>query len=221
MIDGRGLSTVELCDVHKRQGGREGGCRRRGKRLDGSGSRVVGVAFWEGQTSRGQECTFSSFARSPTEYKFATLSPWRERYPRRSEFPDTRRAPEDRHHPLRPLRMDFEVPRSSIPPRIPITRLPIYSSWWKIIAALFATRENGRVRSISEQGRLVRTAAAVTATSSTGGIPSLWISRRFEKYLYVRTYVIVSRCRGYARRRTFLRIKRGRVGRLNGERRWW
>lgn len=70
------------------------------------------MAFWEGQTSRGQECAFSSFARSPSEYKFATLSSWRGRYPHRREFSDTAGVPGAGAATLD--RMDFEF----LPPRL-------------------------------------------------------------------------------------------------------
>lgn len=96
------------------------------------------MAFWEGQTSRGQECTFSSFARSPLEYKFATLSSWRERYPHRREFSDTAGVPEASTATLTEWISNFFHPHRL---RIPITRLPIYSSRWKITASLFASVE--------------------------------------------------------------------------------
>lgn len=96
------------------------------------------MAFWEGQTSRGQECTFSSFARSPSEYKFATLSSRRERYPHRREFSDTAGVPEASTATLTEWISNFFHPHRLW---IPITRLPIYSSRWKITASLFASVE--------------------------------------------------------------------------------
>lgn len=113
--------------------------RSNGKRRKRRGrSGLGGVAFWEGQTSRGQECTFSSFARSPLEYKFATLSSWRERYPHRREFSDTAGVPEASTATLTEWISNFFHPHRL---RIPITRLPIYSSRWKITASLFASVE--------------------------------------------------------------------------------
>lgn len=98
---------------------------------------MMGVAWWEGQSSRGQECTFSSFARSPLEYKFATLSPWRETL---SLSPPpaipvglyaTSSTPETSSNNLQPLRMDFEFLDTPLPSHSPsdspTTRLPIYS----------------------------------------------------------------------------------------------
>lgn len=82
---------------------------------------MMGVAWWEGQSSRGQECTFSSFARSPLEYKFATLSPWRETL---SLSPPpaipvglyaTSSTPETSSNNLQPLRMDFEFLDTPLP----------------------------------------------------------------------------------------------------------
>lgn len=107
--------------------------RKRRKRHERSGLEGVGVAFWEGQTSRGQECTFSSFARSPSEYKFATLSSWRGRYPHRREFSDTAGViPEASIATLTEWISNFFHHHRL---RIPITRLPIYSSRWKITAS--------------------------------------------------------------------------------------
>lgn len=81
VIDDKMSNIIELYGMHKRYERREGARENERKRCERSGLGGVGVAFWEGQTSRGQECTFSSFARSPSEYKFATLSSWRGRYP--------------------------------------------------------------------------------------------------------------------------------------------
>lgn len=125
----------------KEKGERE----KRRKRCERSGLGEVGVAFWEGQTSRGQECTFSSFARSPSEYKFATLSSWRGRYPHRREFSDTAGVPGLGAAAAATLTEwisnFFQLPSRL---RIPITRLPIYSSRWKITAGLFAVSKKGQ-----------------------------------------------------------------------------
>lgn len=121
--------------------------RKRRKRRKRSGLGGVGVAFWEGQTSRGQECTFSSFARSPSEYKFATLSSWRGRYPHRREFSDTAGVPEASTATLTEWFSNFfHLHRL----RIPITRLPIYSSRWKITTSLFVILAEGQPCGISE-----------------------------------------------------------------------
>lgn len=120
---------------------------KRRKRLERSGLGGVGVAFWEGQTSRGQECTFSSFARSPSEYKFATLSSWRGRYPHRREFSNTAGVPEASIATLTEWISNFFHPHRL---RIPITRLPIYSSRWKITASLFVLPKKGQPRDIFE-----------------------------------------------------------------------
>lgn len=121
--------------------------RKRRKRCERSGLGGVGVAFWEGQTSRGQECTFSSFARSPSEYKFATLSSWRGRYPHRREFSDTAGVPEANTATLTEWISNFFHPHRV---RIPITRLPIYSSRWKITTSLFVMLKKGQSCGIFE-----------------------------------------------------------------------
>lgn len=99
---------------------------------------MMGVAWWEGQSSRGQECTFSSFARSPLEYKFATLSPWRETLSPPPAIPvglyATSSTPETSSNNLQPLRMDFEFLDTSLPIHRRIARQLDYQfihSRWK------------------------------------------------------------------------------------------
>lgn len=147
VIDDKMSNIIELYGMHKRYERREGARENERKRCERSGLGGVGVAFWEGQTSRGQECTFSSFARSPSEYKFATLSSWRGRYPHRREFSDTAGVPEASIATLTEWISNFFHPHRL---RIPITRLPIYSSRWKITASLFVMSKEGQLRGIFE-----------------------------------------------------------------------
>lgn len=123
VIDDKMSNIIELYGMHKRYERREGARENERKRCERSGLGGVGVAFWEGQTSRGQECTFSSFARSPSEYKFATLSSWRGRYPHRREFSDTAGVPEASIATLTEWISNFFHPPSTPNPNNSITNL--------------------------------------------------------------------------------------------------
>lgn len=174
----------------------------------------MGVAWWEGQSSRGQECTFSSFARSPLEYKFATLSPWRETL---SLSPPpaipvglyaTSSTPETSSNNLQPLGMDFEFLDTPLPSHSPsdspTTRLPIYSfamEKWSLQRVL----SNASMETCGENLISVSVSTIRPDESKPSDFHPHFTRIRVT---YVRMYVIVSRYRGYVREPTLSRIKR-------------